>query len=73
MDLIQVRDYLAERGGAPLPDIAMHFQVDAATIRPLVDVWVRKGKARKLTGEAAGCKGCCKCDPATLESYEWLG
>ena len=73
MDLIQVKQYLRERVIVPLPDVALHFRVDVETIRPLLDVWVQKGKVRKHAGGSGACKGCCKCDPATLETYEWMG
>ena len=55
----------------PLRDMALHFRVEVDTLRPLVEAWVRKGKARKLPGSTAACKGCCTCDPATIELYEW--
>lgn len=51
--------------------MALHFRVEVDTLRPLVEAWVRKGKARKLPGSTAACKGCCTCDPATIELYEW--
>ena len=72
MDLLTVKKYLENRKTVPLPDAALHFRVAPETIRPLFEIWVQKGKAKKLTGTAP-CKGCCKCDPATLESYQWLG
>ncbi len=73
MDLIQVKQYIRERGIAPLQDVAVHFRVDVDTIKPLLEVWVQKGKTRKHSGSTRACKGCCKCDPATLEAYEWTG
>ncbi len=72
MDLIQVKQYLRERRGVPLQDVALHFKVDVETVRPLLDVWINKGKVRKHAGTVAICKGCCKCDPATIETYEWM-
>ncbi|WP_310601408.1 FeoC-like transcriptional regulator [Desulfobulbus sp.] len=73
MDLITVKQYLRMRKIVPLQDLAFHFQTEADSIRPLLDIWMKKGKVRKRTGDAAtGCKGCCKCDPATIEVYEWV-
>ncbi len=73
MDLIRLRNYLRERKIVPLQDMALHFMVDTETVRPLLDVWIAKGKVQKLAGAPRTCKGCCKCDPATIETYEWRG
>ncbi|WP_448872931.1 FeoC-like transcriptional regulator [Desulfobulbus propionicus] len=72
MDLIQLKHYLRSRRITPLQDAASHFQVDVETIRPLFEVWIGKGKVRRRMGAGSACKGCCKCDPATIEIYEWL-
>lgn len=72
MDLIQIKQYLKERKFAPLQDIAIHFRADVDTVQPMLDIWVRKGKAKKHTGSLGCQKGCCKCDPATIETYEWI-
>ena len=73
MDLIAVKQYLKERGGVvPLKDVALRFGRDADAVRPLLEVWVGKGKVRHTQAEACG-KGCCKCNPEDLEVYEWVG
>lgn len=72
MDLIQVKQYLRERKIVPLQDVALHFKVDVETVRPLLAVWINKGKLQKHAGMVGACKGCCQCDPATIETYEWL-
>ena len=72
MDLIQLKRYLRERKITPLQDAAYHFKVDVETIRPLLNVWIAKGKVHKRSETGGACKGCCKCDPATVETYEWI-
>jgi len=72
MDLIQLKQYLQARRIVPLQDVAFHFKVDVETVRPLLDVWIGKGRVRRNAGTAGACQGCCKCDPATIEIYEWL-
>lgn len=72
MDLIQLKKYLRDRKIAPLQDVAHHFQVEVDTVRPLLDVWMGKGKVRRRQETATACKGCCKCDPASIEVYEWI-
>ncbi|MDX9841004.1 MAG: FeoC-like transcriptional regulator [Desulfobulbus sp.] len=71
MDLIRLKRYLQEHRIVPLQDMARHFRVDVDTVRPLLNVWIRKGRVRHLAGVKPPCKGCCQCDPATIEVYEW--
>lgn len=74
MDLIKLKQYLQERKTASMHDLLLHFRTEASTIEPLLATWIRKGKVKKHSQKAAAsCKGCCKCDPATLEAYEWIG
>ena len=73
MNLIDLKNYLQLRRIVPLPDIAMHFRTDIETVRPLLAVWIGKGKLVKRDGPSTGCKGCCQCDPASIEVYEWVG
>jgi hypothetical protein len=73
MDLITLKNYLRKQRLVPLQDVAMHFRVDVETVRPLLDVWVNKGKAKKHAGNLGCQKGCCKCDPSLIETYEWIG
>ena len=73
MDLIQLKKYLRQRKIVPLQDVAHHFQVEIDTVRPLLEVWISKGKVQRRAPETVGtCKGCCKCDPASIEVYEWI-
>ena len=71
MDLMQLKHYLRARKIVPLQDMALHFRVDVETVRPLLAVWMAKGSVQKLAGVAGACQGCCKCDPATVETYQW--
>ena len=72
MDLIQLKHYLRARKIVPLQDMALHFKVEVDTVRPLLAVWINKGKVGRQAAGAEACHGCCKCDPATIEIYQWL-
>lgn len=72
MDLIQLKHYLRTRKIVPLQDMALHFRVHVETVRPLLEMWISKGKVQKRAGAGGACQGCCKCDPATIEIYEWV-
>jgi hypothetical protein len=72
MTPIEIRQYLQERKLATLHDIALHFRTTTEATVPMLDLWVKKGKVKRHSGSLGCNKGCCKCDPATIETYEWL-
>jgi hypothetical protein len=72
MTPIEIRKYLQERKLATLHDMALHFRMPAQAITPMLELWVQKGKVKKHSGKLGCTKGCCQCDPATIETYEWL-
>ena len=72
MNLIELKGYLQVRKIVALQDIALHFRTDIETVRPLLAVWIAKGKLHRRSGATPACKGCSQCDPATIEVYEWI-
>lgn len=68
--LTDLKGYLAERRGASLTEIAGKFSTDPDALRPMLDLWIRKGKLRRTAG--SGCKGCHSCAAADVEIYEWV-
>jgi hypothetical protein len=68
--LTDLKSYLVERSGASLTEIAQRFSTEPDALRPMLDLWVRKGKMRRIDG--AGCKGCVSCAAADIEFYEWV-
>ena len=67
-----INSYLAEHGRASMADLTNRFDVAPAALRGMLDLLAKKGRIARL--KAAGdCGSCCKCDPATLEIYEWRG
>ena len=73
MDPLQIKKYLANRKRAPLRDIAIHFRMDAGAIEPMLEIWLRKGKVKKISCEFACRCSCCDCDRTASEIYEWIG
>lgn len=72
MVLSELRNYLQENRRVLLVDLANRFDMDPDALRGMLQKWVNKGKLRKVSGDTGCSGGCCKCDPATLELYEWL-
>lgn len=73
MILSELRSYLKQQQRVALKDMEIHFKVDADALRGMLDLWVLKGSVRKLPGGTACASGCCQCDPALTEIYEWVG
>jgi hypothetical protein len=66
MLLIDIKNYLAERGTASLSDIALHFGIPQSAAEPMLAQWERKGTVTRLasgatcgTGDCDGCKEAC--------------
>ena len=71
MILAEIKNYLMQRGQSSLADIAGHFNSDPEAIRGMLEVWLRKGKIIRHQASSS-CSGCCKCDPAVMEIYQWM-
>ena len=69
-----VRDYLKERGSAPLSDVALHFDAGEDAVRAVLDLWIAKGRVRGLAA-GTGCSkaGSCGCSCKVEEIFEWVG
>ncbi len=77
MTPIEIKRYLIERKIerkiVSLRDIAIHFRMETDTVVPMLNMWTSKGKLKKYNSNPVCQKGCCKCDPAAMEAYEWIG
>ena len=69
--LSELRSYLQSHGRAPLSDIALHLRMEPDAVRPMLEKWQRKGKVIKLESSDDCDNGCNKCDPETVEIYQW--
>ena len=72
MILSELKSYLVLHGRAPIADMANRFGVEPEALRGMLDLWIRKGRVRRLATDAGTCAGCSKCDAYALEIYEWL-
>ncbi|WP_338063063.1 FeoC-like transcriptional regulator [Wenzhouxiangella limi] len=58
---------------AALADMAMRFRTDPDALRGMLSKWISKGRVQKLPSGTACGGGCCRCDPQSIEIYEWRG
>ena len=73
MILSDIKHYLSTRGQATLADMALHFHSSPDAVRGMLEVWAGKGKVRRHMAAASCGTSCSKCDPASIEIYEWIG
>ena len=73
MILSELTRHLAQQKRAALIDLSHRFRSDPEALRGMLAVLERKGIIRKLPMGTPCGDGCCKCDPATVEIFEWVG
>ncbi|CAG7855783.1 hypothetical protein MCAMS1_00033 [biofilm metagenome] len=72
MILSDLRSYLREQKRVALKDLQDRFNIEADALRGMLDLWIAKGYVKKLPSGSACSSGCCQCDPALIELYEWV-
>jgi hypothetical protein len=72
MILSDLRSYLKEQKRVALKDMETRFNIDADALRGMLGKWIAKGCVKKLPSGTSCSTGCCKCDPALTELYEWV-
>ncbi|MEQ1557692.1 MAG: FeoC-like transcriptional regulator [Methyloglobulus sp.] len=72
MILSELRSYLQQQKRVALKDMENHFNIDADALRGMLSKWIAKGAVRKMPSGTSCSTGCCKCDPALTELYEWV-
>jgi len=73
MILSELRNYLQTQRRAALGDMAIRLRTDPDALRAMLQKWIAKGKVEKLSTGTACSSGCCRCDPGSIEIYEWKG
>ena len=71
MILSRLSDYLRQQRRASVADLALGLDASPDALRAMLGTLQRKGRVRRLDGPRCA-SGCCKCDPASLELYEWV-
>ena len=72
MILSQLTAYLSEQKRAALLDLSHHLDSNPEALRSMLAMLERKGRVRKMPSGTTCAGGCCKCDPASIEIYEWV-
>ncbi len=72
MIITELSAYLRDSGRAALRDLSHRFDADPEALRGMLGTLERKGRVRRLPGNTPCGGGCCSCDPASIEIYEWV-
>jgi len=72
MIIADLRRFLAEHRRVSLVDLSQRFHSDPDAMRGMLTVLERRGEVRKLPAGTFCSSGCGKCDPASVEIYEWM-
>lgn len=72
MSLLDIKQHMMRVKLASLSSLCLLFNLDAETLRCLLQHWVKKGKIRKCTKEPACGSKCFKCPTSAVELYEWV-
>ncbi len=66
MILNEIRQFLDQQGRASLEEIAHHVKADPGAVKGMLELWVRKGRVKKLSVSDL-CGGCKRCE--TVDFY----
>lgn len=73
MILSRLNDYLRRHRRASVSDLAHGLDAAPEAVREMLAVLERKGRVKRLPAGTTCGRGCCQCNPADLELYEWAG
>lgn len=72
MMLSRITAYLSQHKRASVLDMAHGLEVSPDALRDMLTRLEGKGRVRRLPQATPCGGGCNKCDPVTVELYEWV-
>lgn len=70
MSISDVKQYLQQRGEAPLDDIANHFGTESTAVLGMLEHWERKGRISRTHVRRCSC--CGRCSNCTTDMFSWV-
>ena len=70
--LLELKKYIQEQGDANLYEMCLNFDVDAETMRKMLEQLINKGVIRKKQSAEVVCAKCPQCHLLANEIYEWI-
>jgi len=73
MIISRLSTYLQQHQRASLHDMALGLDTDTEALRSMLSMLERKGRVKRLPSGTSCSGGCGKCQPDTVEIFEWTG
>ena len=68
--LLQIRDYILSEKVVSTQQLSREFQVDFSALKPMLDLWEKKGLIKKCQEQAHCQSSCFKCTQQSIEYYQ---
>lgn len=68
--LLQLRDYIAREGVVSTQQMAREFHLDIFALKPMLDLWIKKGTIEKCQAQSSCQSSCFKCGDRAPEYYQ---
>jgi putative ferrous iron transport protein C len=72
MTLSALKTYVQENHVVSMNDLTAHFDMDADTLRDMLEILIRKNQVRKIQDADVHCGKCAQCHLLNAELYEWV-
>ncbi len=73
MTLTVLKAYMQKNHVVGLNELKIHFDMDAETVRDMLDILIRKGQVRKIRDSELHCNKCAQCHNMLAdELYEYI-
>lgn len=72
MTLSALKTYVQDHHVVSINDLTAHFDMDADTLRDMLEILIRKGQVRKIQDADVHCGKCAQCYMLSSELYEWV-
>lgn len=67
--LVQIREFIRREGIASVQQLSREFRIEASALKPMLDLWIKKGGIEPCQQKPACFSQCSKCQQTT-EYYQ---
>ncbi|MFA6302412.1 MAG: FeoC-like transcriptional regulator [Legionella sp.] len=67
--LVQIRDFIAREGVVSTQQLSREFKIDFSALKPMLDLWEKKGAIEKCQQQTKCQSTCFKCKQDPIEYY----
>ncbi len=67
--LLQLRDYIQREGVVSIQQLTREFHMDESALKPMLELWVKKGVILPHQNRKTCLSACSKCNPLAVVFY----